>query len=117
MRLSSLSSTSSTVLPLVDMILLTRRPTPTRWRELDRSERGGARSKLKYRDYRKSVGLLASFLPDTPSHGVFVSMSYAGRDPRSRRSLGSAAVATSASSRARDAGRHVLERELPITSR
>ena len=44
-------------------------------------------------------------------------MSYAGRDPRSRRSLASAAVATSASSRARDAGRHVLERELPITSR
>jgi hypothetical protein len=44
-------------------------------------------------------------------------MSYAGRDPRSRRGLASAAVATSASSRARDAGRHVLERELPITSR
>lgn len=43
-------------------------------------------------------------------------MSYAGRDPRSRRSVASAS-ATSASSRGREAGRRVLERELPITQR
>lgn len=44
-------------------------------------------------------------------------MSYAGRDPRSRRGLTSSAVATSPPSRARDAGGRVLERELPISSR
>ena len=44
-------------------------------------------------------------------------MSYAGRDPRSRRGLSSTAVATSAPSRGRDAGRRVIERELPISSR
>jgi hypothetical protein len=43
-------------------------------------------------------------------------MSYAGRDPRSRRSVASAS-ATSASSGGRAAGRRVLERELPITPR
>ena len=43
-------------------------------------------------------------------------MSYAGRDPRSRRSVASTAVAASASPRGRDAGRRVLERELPLTS-
>ena len=42
-------------------------------------------------------------------------MSYAGRDPRSRRSVASTAVATPASSRGRDARRRVLERELPLT--
>jgi len=44
-------------------------------------------------------------------------MSYAGRDPRSRRSVATSAVATSASLRGRGAGRRVLERELPITPR
>lgn len=44
-------------------------------------------------------------------------MSYAGRDPRSRRSISSTAVAAPASPRGRDAGKRVLERELPLTSR
>jgi gas vesicle protein len=44
-------------------------------------------------------------------------MSYAGKDPRSRRTASSSAVASSASTRTRGGGGRVLERELAITAR
>src|SRR3954471_1637065 len=73
------------------------------------------RVRSRSRDYTKSDGLLASFLPHNSESR---SMSYAGKDPRSRRTAASTA-ATPASARGRrgDGSARVLDREISIGSR
>lgn len=82
--------------------------------EVGRSECGVARTGVKSSDCKKSDGLFASFLPSTNN----IAMSYAGKDPRSRRTAASTgAASTSSRARRTEPGERLLDRELSITAR